>query len=774
MLHLDAAPTAFLWVSPAGSDSNVGSQEAPLATIQAAADRASPGTAVLVQTGTYHENVKIRNSGTEDKPIWFVSADGPGEANIVPVNNSVSTVYGRGTDNVIIRDFAIKGADHEHGIEFTQAGHDYHNWVNNLVIEGNYIYDVGDDGIKLAQARNVDVIGNLVSGGREESIDLVTVMNTRIINNEIRDLDGRSGITAKGGSTNIEIKGNYIHDVGADAVTVGGWTDATLLDKLSLTYQASQVTVEGNKIENVEKRSINFLGGQDSIVRDNFFDPQNNYFTAVNLQSGRWGLVSKNNEISDNVITRENWLYVHSGNGQGLVTNDNVVGGGWANPVGLDAYKAQPLAWLDGEAVGPEPETTPEDEHAPPPEHGDVGGSGLVAAWQIDQAFESVADAMIIDNHNDWQLGEGTIQLRFNADVTNGIQGLLSKDASYFGTGGHLSIWLDGNKLVARMQDTQNSHTVESQPGSIQADTDVHVALTFGSEGMKLYIDGEISDTNSYTGGLEGNTEPLVLGAAAFHSDDNQANRLSHAFKGTIMDASVHERALGQQEVVDLLQGTPDQGSTESTPPPEHGDVGGSDLVAAWQIQSAFDGRDDHIVIDHQPTWELDEGTIALEFVADDVSGVQGIFSKDAKFFGEGGHLTIWTEGGKLIARMQDQTNSYQLESGPQAVQAGEKVHVALTFGAEGAKLYVDHELVDSNDYTGGLRGNEEPLVLGGSATYSSDHQADQIVQHFDGSITNAAIYERALSDAEIELLIDEQFENPNDELTQILDVVDS
>ena len=90
----DLAPTRYLWVSVDGSDSNTGSKDAPMASIQAAVDAARPGTAVLVEAGAYHENVKVRSNGTEDAPIWIVSADGYKAAELIPLSDTLSTIYG--------------------------------------------------------------------------------------------------------------------------------------------------------------------------------------------------------------------------------------------------------------------------------------------------------------------------------------------------------------------------------------------------------------------------------------------------------------------------------------------------------------------------------------------------------------------------------------------------------------------------------------------------------------------------------------------------------
>ena len=61
------------YVSPSGSDTNDGSQTHPFATIQGAADVATPGTTVHVLPGTYTQPVKVENDGTASAHITFLS-----------------------------------------------------------------------------------------------------------------------------------------------------------------------------------------------------------------------------------------------------------------------------------------------------------------------------------------------------------------------------------------------------------------------------------------------------------------------------------------------------------------------------------------------------------------------------------------------------------------------------------------------------------------------------------------------------------------------------
>jgi cell division septation protein DedD len=59
------------YVSPSGSNSNVGTADDPFQTIQAAANVAEPGDTVLIHAGTYRETVTPANSGRPGAPITY-------------------------------------------------------------------------------------------------------------------------------------------------------------------------------------------------------------------------------------------------------------------------------------------------------------------------------------------------------------------------------------------------------------------------------------------------------------------------------------------------------------------------------------------------------------------------------------------------------------------------------------------------------------------------------------------------------------------------------
>ena len=155
-------------------------------------------------------------------------------------------------------------------------------------------------------------------------------------------------------------------------------------------------------------------------------------------------------------------------------------------------------------------------------------------------------DAMLADN--------GTVAFWFRAVDFSATQGLLSKDASGFGTGGHLTIQLIGGKVNATLESTTQAYTIESPV--VAALKWKHMSLTWGTGGMILYIDGqEVASDLTYTGGLGtssggiGNLEPLVVAADASISGNLTDTPLQNYLSGSMDDIRFYTRTLCSEEV---------------------------------------------------------------------------------------------------------------------------------------------------------------------------------------------------------------------------------
>jgi Right handed beta helix region/RTX calcium-binding nonapeptide repeat (4 copies) len=304
----NAKPIVTKWVSPTGSNSGSGSSSSPYKTLQYAVDKAAPGTAIMVKAGTYTENIKISKSGTTDKPIWLVSANGEGSATIKAANTSLPVVYGYGVDNLVVKGFKLSGGTE--GIKFTQSGNNLKNMATNIVIEENTIYGQKIDGIKTAQTIGAAITGNTVHNiSSQEGIDNVYMRNGIIANNEVYDVRGLSGIVVKAGSQNVKIINNNVYKT-PDGILVGGHSDKPgYIFPKGLNYQAKGITVQDNKVS-ATKQAVFAMGGVDSVIKENSLT-SSNWNVAVTRDN--LGYASKNIQIVNNDVSKGNWLWASSG-----------------------------------------------------------------------------------------------------------------------------------------------------------------------------------------------------------------------------------------------------------------------------------------------------------------------------------------------------------------------------------------------------------------------------------------------------------------------------
>ncbi len=164
----------------------------------------------------------------------------------------------------------------------------------------------------------------------------------------------------------------------------------------------------------------------------------------------------------------------------------------------------------------------------------------------------------IFDHSPTLQLAEGTISFCM-IDTTKILEAaIFSKDANGFGGGGHLTIGtlpganITTGSLYARLQSDSASHLVTTEP--IDINVLYHVTFSFGPQGMKLYIDGNLVDENPYSGGMLANLEPFVLGASTAYSGQLSADPLRHYWSGILDEVLIFDYALTPEQVVTLYQ----------------------------------------------------------------------------------------------------------------------------------------------------------------------------------------------------------------------------
>ncbi len=186
-------------------------------------------------------------------------------------------------------------------------------------------------------------------------------------------------------------------------------------------------------------------------------------------------------------------------------------------------------------------------------------GLGVKVPLRCDTAvrFDGSNDYVEIPHNNAFLLNSGTIQFWFCPDTVATTQGLLTKDSLGFDTGGHVGFWIDWTqRVLVRLQSTYNNYFVQSGP--ISAGQWYHVAFTFGTGGMRLYLNGDLVGTDGYTGGLgtssggSGNYEPLAIGVSTDESDDFSISPYRYPYRGLIDEVAIFAKVLTPAEIKTL------------------------------------------------------------------------------------------------------------------------------------------------------------------------------------------------------------------------------
>lgn len=240
---------AAIYVSTRGSDANDGSsREAPLRNISTAAARAVPGTTILIEGGTYFEQVVTKAGGLAGQEVVFQSFDGTA---VVDGSTQAWTVGGNQNRGLIelrhpfVRLVGLKvvnskntgillDADNLTVESCEVAGAQRHGISTHTSRQTNY------PGLAGTMIREVTLRGNLVwraaLAGNAQAVSLIAD-GFVVSGNTVRD-NPKEGIDIWLGAKHGEVVGNTVYGNSAPGIYVDG---------------ASYVRVHGNRVFNNSK-----------------------------------------------------------------------------------------------------------------------------------------------------------------------------------------------------------------------------------------------------------------------------------------------------------------------------------------------------------------------------------------------------------------------------------------------------------------------------------------------------------------------------------------
>jgi hypothetical protein len=216
--------------NPLASDYNAGTEAQPWKTIQWAAGYLQAGETVYIKGGTYTGDVYPASSGTAQG--WITYSAYPGQEQQAVINYAGFYIQQKSY-------LKVSGLKVQHssgwGIGVQGPG------ANNIIISGNYVYDIANSGIAawgvpygqdpgqygFKAITNLLVINNTVeqccNGGYDEQISIANgvcgfEVCSNVVKNGINNYNGGEGIDAKEADGNGKIWGNRLFNLQRNAI----------------------------------------------------------------------------------------------------------------------------------------------------------------------------------------------------------------------------------------------------------------------------------------------------------------------------------------------------------------------------------------------------------------------------------------------------------------------------------------------------------------------------------------------------------------------------
>jgi hypothetical protein len=340
-----APPTAFLYIDPTGSDTNDGSVNAPLRTIQAGLDRARPGTQITLAPGVYHEELHTVRAGTPAGPIWI---EGP-ESGTNRTGRYRAVLYGTGRivsvdhSYYVLDGFTIDGQEKLADVVFpTDAAviDSFKDSVQPQVSDGRLIYIGADDGSRELTGITIDDM--FLNGAGGECVRMRNNAHHNAVTNSVIQYCGLHG---KGGGGK---RATYHNGEGVYIGTSPKSTDQPMHDNDGSSFNV----VAGNVIRTFGSECFNVKeNAHDNVFADNTCAANTEpvEFNGSNVELRGYLNTVRNNVISDSrgysvKIASDGERYDNGGNS---VENNRLTG----SLVGLKLDAVAPQGRICGNTV---------------------------------------------------------------------------------------------------------------------------------------------------------------------------------------------------------------------------------------------------------------------------------------------------------------------------------------------------------------------------------------------------------------------------------------
>jgi Protein of unknown function (DUF1565) len=353
-------PTRVLYVDPVGADTNDGSATAPLRTIQAGLEKATPGTEISLAPGVYREELTTVRDGAPGAPIMIKGPESGkdragrykavvyGTGRVVSVNHSYYWLDG----------FTIDGQEKLAGAAFPTdiaAMTTFKDSVQDRVEDGRLVYVGADD--RAHDLTGITLNNMFLSGGGGECVRLRNNAHDNAITDSVIQYCGLHG---KGSGKKRAVYHN------GEGVYIG--TSPNSDDQpMHADDGSARNVVARNVIRTFGSECFDVKeNAHDNVLADNVCvgntEPGENEGSNVELRGHN--NVVRNNEISESAgvnlkIAADGGKYDNSGN---IVENNRISGA----PAALLFDSTAPQGPWCGNVISTPALIEPDEDNRPP------------------------------------------------------------------------------------------------------------------------------------------------------------------------------------------------------------------------------------------------------------------------------------------------------------------------------------------------------------------------------------------------------------------------
>ena len=536
-------------------------------------------TTLAVNGSTDDDTLVIDLIGGNPIPAGGISYDGGGPGD----NDTLSLTGGSAGSVVYAPTDAHSGTVTVDGGVITYTG--LEPIADDLVVANrSFVFGGGDDTINVA----VGDSRTQVTSPSSESVDFVNPTGTVTI--QAGDGDDNIVVTGTPGYELLVDAGGGNNTV-SSSVPVGALVSGTDGDDLIVVGDSGGVLsfdVNGvlSTLTGADRAVVDALGGDDRI------DASGVETFSVTLIGGA-GNDFLIGGAGDDVL-------------RGGLGDDTLIGGAGADLLdggeGDDTalvHGVAPVAYWNLNETGgskvADSAGTPQDGtfYGRRPDLDDAGVPAALAPFGAGTAadfHDSKKEYVAVAHDAVFEVAEGSVQLWFNSRDAKDAQTLFAKDQRGLNSG--LEISLAKGDLTVRLEGPDGSHLIDTDHGAfdnqVKSNTWYQLSFTFGSGGMKLYVDGVLVGSNAYTGGLLANRAPIVIGGSDAHdrgTTDLSRLKIKRPFDGRIDEVAFFDVALSPEQIAQSRQ----RGAAGVIDPADVGTLDGTDTLVSIE-HIAFSG----------------------------------------------------------------------------------------------------------------------------------------------------------------------------------------